>query len=724
MALALRAACSRPKQLSCLFCQPPNIHLRDVIRILTIWLSGGLSSANMAVVYHSLLQPLNLISGVGSVIEKRLHARGVETIGDLLLHLPKAYVDDREVIAINELSEGVEARIRGRIIRKSAHGFGRKRQVTITLVDDADARITLNFFHSGYMMSDARLSEGRDISVRGTPERWNGRLQMNHPEWIVSEQFIPGWHPLYSSLAGLGGKRVEGLIRGALSLIPSEASMPLDAQLKDYPPFIKALSLLHQLDGEDVGSPLFQKAVERIKLEELLIYLQLIQEKRREAEVQAPAFTSNEEVTNLIKSLPYPLTDAQQHVWQEISADLASGRRMHRLLQGDVGSGKTWVAAMAMVSAYGQGMQSALMAPTEVLAVQHHRTLSDLLKPIGIEVGLLTGSCRAAGRKRLLERLADGKLHSVVGTHALISDGVLYNRLGMALVDEQHRFGVKQRWALSEKGGDKAVHLLGMTATPIPRSLALSLYGDMDISVMKGVPPGRKPVETRVVDPKNMGRLAEGMQRILDGSDDGSGDRIYWIVPRIDEEEDGISVDQRVEVLSHRFPGEKVLGLHGRMKSAEKNSVLDAFSTGECRIVVSTTVVEVGVDVPEARLIVIEQADQYGLAQLHQLRGRVGRSSEQGYCILLPGKDASPASIERLNHLVTTHDGLKLAEADMKMRGGGDAIGVRQSGSAGFRLLDSVADSHLIRQWHAIFEECVVDDEMIRFWRPEADSVD
>jgi ATP-dependent DNA helicase RecG len=397
---------------------------------------------------------------------------------------------------------------------------------------------------------------------------------------------------------------------------------------------------------------------------------------------------------------------------------------MHRLLQGDVGSGKTWVAAMAMVSAFGNGMQSALMAPTEVLATQHHQTLTSLLKPLGVKVSLLTGSSRAAERKGLLKALADGSLHCVVGTHALISEGVTYNRLGLALVDEQHRFGVKQRWALAGKGGEVAVHLLGMTATPIPRSLALSLYGDMDISVMKGMPPGRKPVETRVVDPKKMGRLADGMQRILDGSDSDGGDRIYWVVPRIDEEEDGISVAQRVELLSQRFPDEKVLGLHGRMKSAEKNSVLKAFSTGECRILVSTTVVEVGMDVSEARLIVIEQAEQYGLAQLHQLRGRVGRSSAQGYCILLPGKEATPLSTERLKHLVATHDGLKLAEADLKMRGSGDAVGVRQSGSAGFRLLDSVADIHLIRQWYGKFEGCAVDDAMIRFWRPEADSVD
>jgi len=390
---------------------------------------------------------------------------------------------------------------------------------------------------------------------------------------------------------------------------------------------------------------------------------------------------------------------------------------MHRLLQGDVGAGKTWIAALAMVEVFDNGMQAALLAPTEVLAAQHHQSLEALLAPLDIEIGLLTGGMRAPQRRKLLEGLGSGSLPLVVGTHALISDDVRYQRLGLALVDEQHRFGVRQRWTLAEKG--EAVHLLGMTATPIPRSLALALYGDMDLSLMRGMPPGRKPVETRVIASSRMGELADGMQRILDGKG-----RIYWIVPRIDEDEDGVSVDQRAEALAKRFPQANVQGLHGRMKGAAKRTLLDAFADGSCQILVSTTVIEVGVNVPEARLIVIEQADLYGLAQLHQLRGRVGRSADQGYCILVPSRDASATSLARLQQMSASHDGLELAEADLKMRGSGDVIGVQQSGVAGFRLLDVVQDAGLIREWQQQELEETPTDAMIRFWRPEVGPVD
>jgi len=397
---------------------------------------------------------------------------------------------------------------------------------------------------------------------------------------------------------------------------------------------------------------------------------------------------------------------------------------MHRLVQGDVGAGKTWVAALAIVTVIEHGLQSALMAPTEVLATQHHQTLSELLEPMGIDVYLLTGSTRVVERRKILSGLADGSVNFVVGTHALISDDVIYKALGLAIVDEQHRFGVKQRWALTEKKAKSspAVHLLGMTATPIPRSLAMSVYGDMDLTVMHGMPVGRKPVDTRVLESNSLPELAKGMQRLLD-----AGGRIYWIVPRIDldeEDKEGISVEERVEVLKKHFPSAGVLGLHGRMKSKDKQQVLHAFTQGQCRLLVSTTVVEVGVNVAEARLIVIDQADHYGLAQLHQLRGRVGRSHEQGYCMLLPDKDISATGLQRLEMMVKSHDGLELAEKDLQLRGSGDAIGTRQSGDAGFRLLDLSQDMSWVQQWHEHLPDFEVTDAMIQFWRPLADSVD
>jgi ATP-dependent DNA helicase RecG len=672
--------------------------------------------------YQTMALPLSGITGIGSALEKRLNRRGVTSVGDLLLHLPKDYFDDRQVRTIDSLQNGIPCRIQGRIMHKQARGLGRKRQVIIGLTDSS-GQVRLNFFHSGYMMTDARLSEGREISVRGVAERWQGSWQMTHPDWCVAEQFTPGFKPVYGSLAGLSGKRVGTLIRQALKLLPVAASSPLDHVLKEATAgcysLLLALKQLHAPDAVDLSA--VQMATERLKSEEIIVYLYLMSEKRKQAECAAAVWSKDELSRKLLASLPYPLTEAQQQAWLEISGDLASGKRMHRLLQGDVGAGKTWVAALCMAKAAAYGRQAALLAPTEVLAQQHAQTLHELFSPLGLDITLLAGSTRARERRAILQRLQGGDLQLIVGTHALLSEDVVFNNLGLALVDEQHRFGVRQRWALTEKKTDQggAVHLLAMTATPIPRSLALALYGDMDLSLMRGVPPGRKPVQTLVIATHRMKALAEGMQRILD-----DGGRIYWIVPRIDEDEDGISVDQRVELLEGYFPDASVSGLHGRMKSAAKTAVLDAFTSGDCRILVSTTVVEVGMNVLQARLMVIEQAELYGLAQLHQLRGRVGRAGDQGYCILIAGDDASQAALTRLKQMVDSHDGLELAEADLALRGGGDAIGTRQSGEAGFRLLDLAADAALIRRWHEKTPQFIADEAMLKFWRSAAESVD
>ena len=673
--------------------------------------------------YQALALPLSGITGIGPALEKRLNRRGLAATGDLLLHLPKEYLDDRQMQAIDGLQDGVACRIQGRIVQKQARGFGRKRQVIIGLADSS-GQIRLNFFHSGYMMTDARLSEGREISVRGVAERWQGSWQMTHPDWCVAEQFEPGFQPVYASLAGLNGKRVSTLIRNALKLLPVAASSPLDQLFQDdvTPGGFSLLQALKQLHVPDAVDPVaIQQAAERLKSEEIIVYLHLMAEKRKQAVCAAAVLPEDALSQKLLDSLPYPLTEAQQLALSQISVDLASGKRMHRLLQGDVGAGKTWIAALSMAKAAGCGMQAALLAPTEVLAQQHAKTLHELFNPFGLEIALLTGSTKAKQRRDIVQRLQDGDLQLIVGTHALLSDDVVFNRLGLALVDEQHRFGVRQRWGLTEKQAEQggAVHLLAMTATPIPRSLALALYGDMDLSLMRGMPPGRKPVETRVIASNRMKALAEGMGRILD-----DGGRIYWIVPRIDEDEDGISVDQRVELLKDYFPDAAVSGLHGRMKSAAKAAVLDAFTSGDCRILVSTTVVEVGMNVLEARLMVIEHAELYGLAQLHQLRGRVGRAGDQGYCMLIAGADASPVALKRLQQMVDSHDGLELAEADLALRGAGDAIGTRQSGEAGFRLLDLAADADLIRRWHKKTPQFVAGEAMLKFWRPAAESTD
>lgn len=664
--------------------------------------------------------PLTAVQGIGPGLEKRLLGRGICCLGDLLLHLPRDYLDDRYLQPVASLQPGIPGRIQGRIVQKQARGYGRSRQVVIGLAD-ASGQIRLNFFHSGYMMSDARLAEGREISVRGLPELWQGRWQMNHPEWCLPEQFRPGLRPLYASLAGLSGKRLAGLIRQALGLLPAAAASPLDAlpEYGDMPSLLQALQQLHM--PEHVDSQVVMKAENRIKTEELAIYLHLMHEKRKRAQCVAAVLGDEPLSAELIRRLPCPLTAAQQQAWSDIAHDLASGKRMHRLLQGDVGAGKTWVAALALARTAACGMQAAILAPTEVLANQHAESLRELLSPLGLEVALLTGSTRARERRDIVRRLHAGELLLIIGTHALLADDVEFHNLALALVDEQHRFGVRQRWALAEKASERtgAVHLLAMTATPIPRSLALALYGDMNLTLMRGLPPGRKTVETRLIRSDRMQPLTEGMQRILD-----DGGRIYWIVPRIDEDEDGVSVEQRTSLLKEYFPAAGVSGLHGRMKPAEKSAALAAFSSGECGILVSTTVVEVGVNVVEARLIVIEQAESYGLAQLHQLRGRVGRAGDQSYCILIAGEHASPASLQRLQQMLNCHDGLELAEADLVRRGAGDAVGRRQSGEAGFRVVDMNADAALIRYWHEHLPRFEPTEEMMRFWRPEAGSVD
>jgi len=671
--------------------------------------------------YDLFARPLTVIPGIGAALEKRLAARGVRCLGDLLLHLPKDYLDDRHIQPIDRLIEGVSTRICGRVLSRQARGYGRKRQVVLTLADDS-GQITLNFFHSGYMMSDARLSEGREISVRGIAECWRGSWQMNHPDWCVIETFQPGFQAIYASLAGLSGKRIRTLIRHALSMITAATDSELDDVLENtwhLPGLGQALKQLHMPDTLDMDG--HNRALVRLKSEEVIVYLHLMREKKKQADCPALSLQAEQLSEQLLDSFPFPLTTAQQQVWREISGDLQFGRRMHRLLQGDVGAGKTWIAALAMARAAGCGYQAALLAPTEVLASQHADTLRELFAASGLEVALLTGSTKAKVRREIIAGLRGNTLKLIVGTHALLTDDVVFHHLALALVDEQHRFGVRQRWALADKQHDDqhAIHLLGMTATPIPRTLALSLYGDMDLSIMHGMPPGRKPVETRVLAAHKMKPLAEGMQRILD-----AGGRIYWIVPRIDEDEDGVSVDQRVDLLKAYFPAANVLGLHGRMKSNDKHTVLEAFASGPCRIIVSTTVVEVGVDVPKAHLIVIEQAESYGLAQLHQLRGRVGRSSEQSYCILIAGEQISETAMSRLKLMVHTHNGLELAEADLALRGGGDAVGTRQHGDAGFRLLNMAEDAELVRQWFEALPDFLPDERMQRFWRPFSESVD
>ncbi|MDQ6964443.1 MAG: ATP-dependent DNA helicase RecG [Mariprofundales bacterium] len=647
-----------------------------------------------------------MLAGVGPQISRRLERSGLRHIGDLLLHIPKGYLDDRVITPVAQLVEGEQARVAGVVVRRHGHGIGRKMQVTITLDDGSGELVALHYFHAGFMMRDARLAEGGSITARGRVERWRGNWQMAHPEWQVSSAFVPGWLPLYRTVAGVGGVRLRGLITKALQLLPADATSPLDEYCS-----IDLLTALHHIHSGVVNGEQRQRARVRLCEEELLCYLTILRQQRKQIAAKGYRCSVKEGVAAVERHLPFSLTSAQQQAVAAIGADLEGGVRMHRLLQGDVGSGKTVVAALAVAQVVASGYQVAVMAPTETLAQQLLRTMGGMLAPMGCEPALLTGSTGVRSRRTLCSQLLDGELSCVVGTHALLSADISFARLGLVIVDEQHRFGVRQRWGLTEKG--EHVHLLAMSATPIPRSLALALYGDMELTVMRGMPQGRRAVDTRLLAPSALPKLLAGVVRLI-----AAGARVYWIVPLIDDEE--FSVDARVEFLRQQLPDIAIAGLHGQMRSKQKQDVLAGFAWGVVSLLVSTTVVEVGVDVAEAQLIVIERAEQYGLAQLHQLRGRVGRSSEQGYCVLLPSEEITAGGAIRLQRLTESSDGMELAEFDLQHRGGGDAIGSRQSGDPGFRLLDLAADGALIRHWHDNLPEATVTAEMVQFWRPLA----
>ncbi len=654
-------------------------------------------------IYGFLLSPITRIAGIGDKVALRLQKRGIATIGDLLLWMPKAWIHDH-VQPIANLRAGEPARVVGTVREARIVGEGKRARAHF-VVEDKTGAMELVFFHAGFMARDARWRPGMRVAVRGVPERKGLLWRMVHPEWVPAARFQEGIAPVYPSCAGFSGRRMGAWIAEALRRLP-RAPSPWDEELGL--PLWQALRAIHT-------DPESEEAWRRLLQEEWFAHLALMRAKRAAARTPAPALAPGRLCQRLVAALPWPLTPAQQQAWQDIATDLSSGTRMHRLVQGDVGAGKTVVAALAAAAALEHGYQAALMAPTEVLARQHHATLAEVFAPLGMEPLLLTGSVRGKARCALLTRLSAGEPVLVVGTHALVSEEVRFAKLGLAIVDEQHRFGVRQRWALADKG--RGVHLLSMTATPIPRSLALALYGDLELTVMRGLPPGRKPVITRVL--RDRRGLKPALARLF-----AAGGRAYWIAPRVEEDEESASVLARARQLAAHFPTAGVQALHGRMRPEEKQAVLAAFARGECQLLVATTVVEVGVNVPEARAIVIEEAERYGLAQLHQLRGRVGRSHEQGYCLLLPSPRASDAQLARLRLLEQCHDGLRLAEEDLKLRGAGDLIGTRQSGAAEFRLLDPTKHGAQMLEWTELAPKAPPSEALVRFWKPDFAAAD
>ncbi len=626
---------------------------------------------------------------------------------DLALHLPLRYEDETRVVPIGELVDGMVAQVEG-VVRDSRVQFRPRRQLVVT-VEDGSGDLVLRFLHF-YPSQQKTLAPGKRVRARGESRGGFFGMEMVHPATKVVEAGAPlptALTPVYPTTARLSQAVLRKTVGAALARADIGELLPPELLPPGLPTLRDALGRLHEplpgLDAdnlEDRSHPAWQ----RLKFDELLAQRLSQLEARRDRERhRAPAFPPRPDALHdaLLVSLPFALTPAQARVTDEIARDLANERPMHRLLQGDVGSGKTVVAALAAARAIDAGWQCALMAPTEILAEQHLVKLAGWLAPRGVTIAWLTGSRRGRKRDAALAQVASGEAALVVGTHAVIEENVRFARLGLAIVDEQHRFGVAQRLALRTKLVTESAeeplnpHLLMLSATPIPRTLAMAMFADLDVSTIDALPPGRTPVETKLfVDAKR----DEVIGRIRDAVADGR--QVYWVCPLVEASAvlDLQNATATSEQLKEALPGRAVGLLHGRMNATEKSDVMARFAAGTIAVLVATTVIEVGVDVPNASLMVVEHAERFGLSQLHQLRGRVGRGSVASACVLLYTPPLSDTGKARLKALRETNDGFEIARRDLEIRGPGELLGARQSGAPLLRFADPLADTALVEQ--------------------------
>jgi ATP-dependent DNA helicase RecG len=648
---------------------------------------------------YTLETEVQYVKGVGTKLAQVLSKLNIYTLGDLLFHLPRRYEDRRHFRKIAHARAGEAITVSGKLVTVDNV---KVRNLTLTkaYLDDGSGVLELVWYNQPYMKDTLNKLRNSQIVAYGIVKESPYGLQMETPEWedlpdgadpdsLLSVNRIV---PIYPLTEGIRQKRMRQIIWNAVQyahLAPEILPRSVRERL-GLMPIQQALQQIHFPDDEQMIEPARQRLVfEEFFLMQLGVGLQRLRTRQeRGIAMRIDADRLNEMLHRIV---PFELTNAQKRVIHEIWNDMAQPHPMNRLLQGDVGSGKTIVAAAAILAAVDNQYQAAIMAPTEILAEQHYITLHRLFQPLGISVELLVGRLSNKQRQQARERIATGRGMVAVGTHALIQEGVSFARLGLAIVDEQHRFGVLQRAALRDKG--IMPHVLVMTATPIPRTLTLTLYGELDVSVIDELPPGRKPVRTYWKTPEERLKVYAGVRKLVE-----QGRQAYVICPLIDES-DKLQVRAAEQMAEHLqkdvFPDLRVGLLHGRMKPAEKEAVMEAFRAGELDILVSTTVIEVGVDVPNAAVIVIEDADRFGLAQLHQLRGRVGRSEHQSYCVLI----ADPKSEEgqrRMEIMTRTNNGFLIAEEDLRIRGPGEIYGTRQSGMPSFRVADLVKDMRLL----------------------------
>lgn len=649
---------------------------------------------------------VSTLPGIGPKVAEKLAARGLATVGDLWLHLPRQYEDRTRIVPIRALRGGVPAQVEGTVDAVD-RGFRRRPMLRVALSDDSGATLVLRFFHFRAAQV-AQLAVGTRLCCYGTPRPGQHGLEIVHPSYRVVDTptdavLGDALDPVYPAIDGVGPVALRRMIGAALDRLPGDASLELlpsdlltglalpslrDALLTVHRPPVDA-DLAALLDGR-------HPAQRRLALEEMLAHHLSLRRQRIALQAHgAPALRPGPLAAALTSSLPFALTGAQQRVYRDIVRDLARPHPMLRLVQGDVGSGKTVVAALAALVAIDSGKQAALMAPTELLAEQHARNLSAWTAPLGVRVAWLAGKVTGRARAAVSADIAGGAAQLVVGTHALMQQAVEFHDLGLAIIDEQHRFGVHQRLALRDKGahGGSVPHQLVMTATPIPRTLAMAAYADLDVSAIDELPPGRTPVRTVVLSAE---RRAELIERIRAACAEGR--QAYWVCTLIDDSDEVVAqaAQTTYELLSAALPELRIGLVHGRMRPAEKQAAMAAFKAGDSDLLVATTVIEVGVDVPNASLMVIENAERLGLAQLHQLRGRVGRGSAASSCVLLYQAPLSRAARERLDTMRTTTDGFVIAEKDLELRGPGELLGTRQTGLVEFRLADLARDADLL----------------------------
>ncbi|GAC1619417.1 MAG: ATP-dependent DNA helicase RecG [Nevskia sp.] len=646
----------------------------------------------------TLATEATFLKGAGPAVAMKLRPLGLLTVRDLLLHLPSRYEDRRRILPLNAIKAGEEALVCGQVVAVDVRFAGRR--LLRVAIDDGQAGLVLRFFHFNEVQK-AAFVEGRWVRAFGTVRLGaQGAAEMVHPEYRVAENaaLLPPEDrltPIYPLTTGITQTRLRGLIRQALAVAQQDADFGAEFPGLAGPNTLAALRVLHEPDGRDLGDLLLERHPAQLRLirEELLAHQLCMRLLRRQVKTTPGARIEHvpAAMAALQEKLPFAMTGAQRRVIGEIGHDLAAGRPMLRLVQGDVGSGKTVVAAAAMLGCALGGLQAVLMAPTELLVEQHARTLGGWLGAVGVEVGLLSGRMKKAEKEEAASRAARGTTPVWVGTHAVFQSEVRFRKLGLVVVDEQHRFGVGQRLALRDKGAAGVMpHQLIMSATPIPRTLAQTIYADLDVSVIDELPPGRTPVQTVALSNE---RRPEVLSRI--GEACRAGRQAYWVCTLIEENDQlqAQAAEETYRQLREELPELRVGLVHGRLKSAEKDAQMRAFQSGATQLLVATTVIEVGVDVPNASIMIIDNAERLGLSQLHQLRGRVGRGAAASQCLLMYQPPLGEGSRARLEVMRTTHDGFVIAQKDLELRGPGELLGRRQTGLVGLKIADPIRDS-------------------------------